>query len=282
MPTLCMVLVTLIWGASYILVKIALQEMCPSTFIFLRFLFASVCVLPVFAFYRPKFNRLDVIRGAVLGLLLVGINFLQTVGMQTISASLSAFLTGVSIVFVFFIKLMVQKKLPTTFDASMVLICVVGLGLVTGSSGVTWEAGVLYTLLCAFFVALHTYVLSDYAAEGDALVLTLLQIVVLAVISGFCALAVDGDVRIPTQAATWWSLLLCAVLCSTVAFGMQTYAQKYITAFKASVILMLEPVFTTFFAQIMLDEVLHPQFYVGACMILGAIALMTVRLKHIE
>jgi drug/metabolite transporter (DMT)-like permease len=277
-----MVLVTLIWGASYIFIKISLQEMCPSTFIFFRFLFASVCLLPVVAFYRPKFNRLDVIRGTILGLLLVGITFLQTVGMQTISASLSAFLTGVSIVFVFLIKLIVQKKLPSTLDVSLVFICVVGLGLVTGSSGVTWEAGVLYTLLCAFFVALHTWVLSDYAAEGDALVLTLLQMVILAVISGFCALAVDGDVRMPTQAATWWSLLLCAVLCSAIAFGMQTYAQKYITAFKASVILMLEPVFATLFAQIMLDEVLLPQFYVGACMILGAIALMTIRLERIE
>ena len=277
-----MVLVTLIWGASYIFIKISLQEMCPSTFIFLRFLVASVFLLPVVAFYRPKFNRLDVIRGTTLGLLLVGINFLQTVGMQTISASLSAFLTGISIVFVFLIKLIVQKKLPSILDVGLVLICVVGLGLVTGSSGVTWEAGVLYTLLCALFVALHTCVLSDYAAEGDALVLTLLQMVVLAVISGFCALAVDGDVRMPTQAATWWSLLLCAVLCSAIAFGMQTYAQKYVTAFKASVILMLEPVFTTLFAQIMLDEVLLPQFYVGACMILGAIALMTIRLERIE
>ncbi len=280
MPMLCMMLVTLIWGVSYIFIKISLQEMCPSTFIFLRFLVASVFLLPVVAFYRPKFNRLDVIRGTTLGLLLVGINFLQTVGMQTISASLSAFLTGIAIVFVFLIKLIVQKKLPSILDVGLVLICVVGLGLVTGSSGVTWEAGVLYTLLCALFVALHTYVLSHYAAEGDALVLTLLQMVVLAVISGFCALAVDGDVRMPTQAATWWSLLLCAVLCSAIAFGMQTYAQKYVTAFKASVILMLEPVFTTFFARFMLEEALRPQFYVGACMILGAITLMNVRLER--
>jgi drug/metabolite transporter (DMT)-like permease len=235
----------------------------------------------VVAFYRPKFKRVDVIRGTILGLLLVGINFFQTVGMQTISASLSAFLTGVSIVFVFLIKLIVQKKLPRLLDVSMVLVCVVGLGLVTGGAGVTWEAGVFYTLLCAFFVALYTYVLSDYAAEGDALVLTLLQMVVLTVISGFCALAVDGDVCVPTQAATWWSLLLCAVLCSAIAFGMQTYAQKYITAFKASVILMLEPVFTTFFARFTLDEVLRPQFYLGACMILGAIAVMNLKLKDI-
>jgi drug/metabolite transporter (DMT)-like permease len=276
MPTLCMILVTIIWGASYIFIKIALQEMSPSTFIFFRYSIASICMLPVLVFYRPKFKRLDVIRGTILGLLLVAINFFQTVGMQTISASLSSFLTGVSVVFVLLIRLIIQKQVPKLLDVVMVSACIAGLALVTGSSGVTWEAGVFYTLLCAFFVALYTYALSNYAAEGDALALTLLQMAVLAVVSGFFALVFDGDLRLPTQAVTGWSLLLCAICCSTMAFGMQTYAQKYISAFKASVILTLEPIFTVFFARLTLDEVLQPQFYVGACMILGAITLMNV------
>jgi drug/metabolite transporter (DMT)-like permease len=276
MPTLCMILVTIIWGASYIFIKIALQEMSPSTFIFLRYFIASVCMLVVLAFYRPKFKRLDIIRGTILGLLLVAINFFQTVGMQTIGASLSAFLTGTSVVFVLLIKLIVQRKVPKSLDLVMVSACVAGLSLVTGGSGVTWEAGVLYTLLCAFFVALHTYALSDYAAEGSAFTLTLLQMTVLAVISGFCAFVFDGDLHLPTQTTTQWSLILCAVCCSTIAFGMQTYAQKYISAFKASIILTLEPIFTVFFARLALDEVLQPQFYVGACIILGAITLMNV------
>ena len=231
MPTLCMILVTIIWGASYIFIKIALQEMSPSTFIFLRYLIASICMLVVLAFYRPKFKRLDIIRGTILGLLLVAINFFQTVGMQTIGASLSAFLTGTSVVFVLLIKLIVQRKVPKALDLVMVSACVAGLGLVTGGSGVTWETGVLYTLLCAFFVALYTYALSDYAAEGSAFTLTLLQMTVLAVISGFCAFVFDGDLHLPTQTTTQWSLILCAVCCSTIAFGMQTYAQKYISAF---------------------------------------------------
>jgi drug/metabolite transporter (DMT)-like permease len=71
------------------------------------------------------------------------------------------------------------------------------------------------------------------------------------------------------------------VLCTTIAFVMQTYAQQHLTAFKAAIILTLEPVFATLFARITLAEVLHPQFYLGACLILGAIILMSIRLERV-
>ncbi|MHA7877858.1 MAG: DMT family transporter [Bacteroidota bacterium] len=282
MPTLSMVLATLIWGLSYIFIKIVLQELSPSMFICLRFLIASICALPIFIFYRPRFKRLDIVRGVKLGLLLVGINFFQTIGMQTISASLSAFLTGSAVVFVLFIKLIAQKRLPKPLDILMVLACVVGLGLVTGGSGVVWGAGVCYTLVCALFVALHTYVLSDYVADGDPWVLTFLQMAVLSIVAACAAFVLDGNVYLPTQPMTWWALVLCAVLCSTVAFGMQAYAQQYISAFEASVILTLEPIFTVFFARFTLDEVLNLQFYIGASIILAAILLVNIRMKQID
>jgi hypothetical protein len=281
MPTLYMLLATLLWGASYIFIKVALQAMHPSVFIFFRFLIASLCFLPVLAFYKPQFKPLDIIRGAKLGLLLVGISFFQTIGMQTISASVSAFLTGTSIVFVLIIKLIIQKKLPRLSDVSVVLVCIVGLALVTGSAGVTWGVGVFYTLICAFFAALHTYVLSEYASKSNFLVLTLCQLVILPVIAVIYAVVLDGGLDVNFQPITWGTVILCAGLCTTIAFVMQTYAQQHLTAFKAAIILTLEPVFATLFARITLAEVLHPQFYLGACLILGAIILMSIRLERV-
>jgi drug/metabolite transporter (DMT)-like permease len=276
-----MLLATLLWGASYIFIKISLQAMHPSTFMFFRFLIASLCFLPVLAFYKPRFKRLDIIRGATLGLLLVGINFFQTIGMQTISASVSAFLTGTSIVFVLFIKLIIQKKLPHLLDVGIVLVCVAGLALVTGNAGATWGTGVLYTLICAFFAALHTYVLSDYASKSDALVLTLFQLVILPAVAVVYAVVLDGGLDINLQPITWGGVVLCAVFCTTIAFWMQTYAQKHLTALKAAIILTLEPVFTTLFARIALGETLYSQFYLGAFMILGAVVFMNIRLGRI-
>jgi drug/metabolite transporter (DMT)-like permease len=281
MPTLCMLVATLLWGASYVFIKTALEAMHPGTFIFFRFLIAALCCLPALGFYKPKFRRLDMVRGAKLGLLLVGIHFFQTIGMQTISASVSAFLTGVSIVFVVLIKLIVHQQLPRWLDVSVVLLCVVGLGLVTGGAGVTWGIGVLYTLICAFFAALHTYVLSDYASTSNALVLTLFQLVILPVVAVAYTVVVDGALHVPTQPMAWGAVVLCAIFCTTVAFGMQTYAQKHLTVFKAATILTLEPVFTTLFARLTLDEVLRPQFYLGACILLGAILIMNMRLERI-
>lgn len=281
-PIVLMVLAAFIWGASYIFIKIALQEMRPSTFIFLRFLLASCFVLPGCAYYSHKVNRLDIVRGTILGLCLVGINFFQTIGMQTISASLSAFLTGTAVVFVLFVKLFLQKELPSWSDLVIVLACMLGLGLITEGSGVVWNRGVCYTLLCACFAALHTYFLSDYAAGSDPFVLTLLQMAVLAVVAAPFVVALDGNFVLPTRPITWLVLLLCACLCSAVAFGLQTYAQQYIDAFQAAIILTLEPLFTLFFAQLSLGEVFQPKFYVGAGLILSVVVLAHVRLKHIS
>lgn len=137
MPTLCMLLATLFWGASYLFAKVALQAMSPSAFVFFRFLIASLCFLLVVVWYKPAVKRADMIRGVRLGFILGCINLFQTLGMQTVSASISAFLTGSSIVFVLLIRLIIHKQLPRLSDVGMVSMCVLGLLLVTGSAGAT-------------------------------------------------------------------------------------------------------------------------------------------------
>ena len=281
-PIALMVLATFIWGASYIFIKVALQEMQPSTFIFLRFLLAFFFMLPGCTYFSYKVNRLDVIRGTVLGLFLAGINFFQTIGMQTISASLSAFLTGTAVIFVLFIKLLLQKKLPCQSDWVIVMACILGLWLMTGSSGIVFNKGVWYTLLCACFVALHTYFLSDYAVGSDPFVLTLLQMAVLAVVVAPLVITLDSTLYLPTRPITWAALLLCAFFCSAVAFGLQSYAQQYIDAFQAAIILTLEPLFTLLFAQWSLGEAFQPRFYVGAGLLLSVVVLAHIRLKNIS
>jgi drug/metabolite transporter (DMT)-like permease len=282
MPAFFLILATLLWGVGYVFIKIALQEMPPITFIFLRFFAASVCFLPVMVFVRPKFQRLDLIRGTKLGLLLGGITFFQTIGMQTVTASVSAFLTGFAVVFVLAIKLIGQRKAPLLSDILTVAICIMGLGLVTGSHGITWGAGVYHTLVCALFVALHIVALSKYAATGNILVLTFLQLVVLTILSAVFSVVLEYPVLLPVETITWGAIVLCGVFSSALTFAIQTYAQQYLTASKAAAILTLEPVFASFFASLALNEILLPQFYVGVCLIMATILLMNVRIERIN
>lgn len=230
---------------------------------------------------RTPFKYLDFVRGAKLGVLMTGIMFFQTLGLETITASLSAFLTGFSIVFVLMIKLIVQRQLPQFADIAVSLICLIGLGLVTQSNGLVLEAGVLYTLACALILAFYINAVSEYVVEGSILVLTLMQLVVVALLVVPFAFLLDGNIQVPVEPITWKSILFCASFCSCAAFGLQVYCQRYLTAFKIAMLLMLEPVFATIFSYVALGEVPYPTFYAGACMILGSIAFMNVRLEHI-
>ncbi|MEM9417368.1 MAG: DMT family transporter [Bacteroidota bacterium] len=280
MPTLFLILATLFWGASFMLIKIALREIPPFAFIFFRFLSASACLLPSLGYLQEKVNGQDLIRGAGIGLFLGGLIIFQTLGLQTVTASVSAFLTGFSVVFMLVIRFFVQRRLPSFLDIIATLACVWGLGLVTHSHGLTWEPGVRYSLLAALFMALHTQALAVYANSSSLSVLTLVQMLVITLLAGLAALASEGKLQVPTQASTWGAILGCAVLCTALTFWIQAYAQQHLSALKVSMILTLEPVFATLFAWLFLGETLQLSFYLGAGLILGAIGLINWRLQE--
>lgn len=282
MPTFLLILATVFRGASFILIKIALQEIPPLSFIFFRFLCASIFLLPNIVHLKGKVKKEDVRRGAQLGVLLGGVIFLQTIGLQTITASASAFLTGFAIVFVLAIRCVVQKQAPSFLALVATSTCMAGLGLVTQSQGLSWDPGVYYTLGCAFFFALYIYALATYAGHSQALVLTLLQITVITLLAGLAALSLEGKIHIPTQANTWWATLGCGIICTAVCYGLHTYAQQHLSALKGAMITTLEPVFAAMFARLFFGEVLSFSFYIGAAMILGAIGLINWLLQGPE
>ena len=282
MPTLLFLLVTIFWGASFIFTKIGLREVSPFAFIFFRFLVAIACLLPSLGYRQGKINRQDLVRGTGLGLFLGSLIIFQTLGLQTVTASVSAFLTGFSVVFVLIIRFWVQKKVPSLLDVGATLACVGGLGLLTQSHGLTWELGVLYSLLSALFVALHVYAMEAYVGSSSLSILTLVQMLVVTVLAWLAAWATEGKLEIPTQASTWVAIVACAVLCTSLAFWIQAYTQQYLSAFKVAMLTTLEPVFATMFSWLFLGEMLHFSFYLGAGLILGAIGVINWRLKELD
>ena len=280
MPALFMIIATLLWGASFLFIKLALQDIHATAFLFFRFSMATISMLPGLVLYKIAFKQRAVIQGVKLGLLQVGIMLLQTLGLKTISPSLSGFLTGFSIVFVLAVRFIVRRRIPSFVDIISSLTCLAGLALLTYSYGLSWEPGVLYTLGCAFFVALHTYALDHYLLTSNTMVLTFIQMLTLAVIAGLLSFLL-GNIQLPTQAVTWGSIVFCGIFCSSLAFLLQALSQQPLGVFKVSMFLMLEPVFATILSYWVLGETLYTHFYIGAAMILGSIAIINLRLKVI-
>lgn len=281
MPTLYMIMATAFWGGSFLLAKLALQNIHVTAFLFLRFAIATLSMLPSLVLYRIHFKQQTVIQGIKLGLLQVGIMFLQTLGLKTISPSLAAFLTGFFIVLVLFIRFIMHRVVPSFVDILSSLTCLVGLSLLTHSYGLGWEPGVLYTLGCAFFLALHTYVLDKYSLASNTTILTFMQMLTLATFAGFVSFLPGNGIQLPTQLASWGAVLFCSIFGSSVAFWLQARAQQHLGAFKVAMILMLEPVFATMLTCWVLGEKLYMQSYVGVAMIIGSITVINTRLKTI-
>ena len=282
MPVIYMIVATILWGGSFLLTKLALQHMSATNFLFLRFAVAAVFLLPGLVWYGTPFKQRTVIQGIWLGLLQVGMMFLQTLGLATISPTLSAFLSGFFIVFVLFIRFIVQGVFPSIIDLFSSLLCLSGLALLTRSYGLGWELGVLYTLGAAFFVALHTYVLDEYASAGNPTLLTFMQMLTLTAFTGVVSLLAGDSIQIPTQLVSWGAILFCGIFCSSVAFWLQACAQQHLGAFQIAMLLMLEPVFATILTCGILGEQLSLQAYIGIAMILGAITIINIRLKEIS
>ena len=282
MPILLMLLATLFWGASFLVVKLALQDIHTTAFLFWRFLVATISMLPGLALYKIPCKRPAIIQGLKLGCLQIGIMFLQTWGLETISASLSGFLTGFSIVFVLAIRFLIRRKKPSWIDLVASGVCLAGLALFTHSFQVTLEPGVFYTLGSALFIALHTYTLDQYAQTSHTFVLTFMQMLSLMLFASFLSLLPGNNIQLPSNPMTWAYIFFCGILCSSVAFWLQARAQQHLAAFQVSMILILEPIFATIFACLVLKEQLYLQSYLGATMIIAAIWVINVRLKNME
>ncbi len=275
-----MILATVLWGVSFLLAKLALQEISTSSFLFFRYAVAAVSLLPFFLFQPKSLNRKLIKPGIYLSLLQAALMFAQTIGLETISASLSSFVSGFYIVFVLLIRFIITKKLPTAVDIITSLLCLAGLGLLTNSFGHPDPVGIGYTFICALFIAIHIYLLDQYLNEDTAFTLTFLQMVGIMIIFG-CVLLCNHDLfQFPRKLLTWGSILVAGIGCSSVAYWLAAKAQTKLGAFKTSIILMLEPVFATLFAYLGLGETLYPMSFVGIGMILIAIGIINWRLAQ--
>lgn len=276
-----MIIATILWGATYPLMKISMQELTPGGFVFLRFFIAAIASLPILYFYRQRLNKSLFVSSAIVGLCSGATVFLQSAGIKSIPASLSAFLSGCAIVFVVILRSIITKKRPTVVDICTTIICIVGLGLVTGGGSCVWETGVIYTILSALFIALHILFMDKYAKGGNAVIITLIEF-------SFCtlyALGSSNEVYYKVESLSrdvWIAVLFCAIACSVVAFSLQAYSQKFLDPTRVAMIFMLEPVFATIMSYYLIGEdIINFQFLIGAFMILGSITYLSFRLNKL-
>jgi len=276
---LALVLITLIWGSTFVMVKQALESVSTLLFLALRFGLAALALLVVFRRMRAAlFAQKRLLAGGVLaGVCLFGGYVFQTVGLRSTTPSKSAFITGLSVVLVPLLSSLVYKKAPQVDEVAGVLLATLGLTLMTlNEESLTISSGDALTVISAFGFAIHIMVLGHYTRAGAFEALSVIQIVT-------CALIALGTFWwVETPYVVWRPGLLAALvitglLATALAFTVMTWAQQHTTATRTALFLVLEPVFAALTSFVVEGEMFTPRGGVGAALILAGIVMVDLK-----
>ena len=246
MPALlALIAVTAVWGITFVQVKDAVALYPLFAFLAVRFLIASV-VLAVPARRRMGgLGRRGWVAGVSLGLLLALGYALQTAGLERTTVSSAGFITGLYVVFTPLLGLLLFRTPVGRAVWMGVALAVVGLAMLSGV-GAGDPVGDLLVLAGSAAYSIQIVLMERYAPRYDPVAFT--QAEMIAAFAGFAVVAVAlGQVEVPRGWTVWGALLVTGVFASALAFLVQTWAQRRISASRTAIAFAMEPVFAGIF-----------------------------------
>ena len=275
-----LIITAIIWGSGFVASSVALEYYTPYQILVGRFLIGALILSSVFYKKLTKIHKSTLIKGSTLGIILYVAFALQTVGLQYTTPSKNAFLTAINVVIVPFIGFFLYKKKLDVFELMGAVIAVIGVAVLSLKFSSEINIGDVLTLCCAFGFAFHIFYTSKFVKEEDPVLITITQMMTAAVI-GIIVVFFRGETSFSTETDGLLPLLYLAVFSTTIAFLLQTVAQKYITETKAAIILSTEAFWGMVFSVAILSEVMTGKMIIGAILILGAIVISETKLNFL-
>lgn len=278
-PHLAMVFVTMIWGTTYLLVQHGLTASSPMFFVACRFAAASVAVGLISFKQLKHFTRHDVWAAMVIGFSITIGYGAQTIGLQYITSSESAFFTALFVPFVPFILWIGFKKVPHMMSLVGIVLAFVGLLLLSGNglTSISFNFGQLITILSAFAVATEIILISHFAPRVNLQRVTVLQLV-FASLFAFLSMPLVGETTIPPFSTTLVTLTVGLGLASAFIQLVMNWSQRVVEPSTAAVIYAGEPVWAGIFGR-MAGERLPPIALLGGALVVASILISEYRPK---
>lgn len=282
-----LILVTLCWGVSYLLMDISLKELDPFTLNAFRFLGAfAIAALVSFKKIRTV-NKTTLKYSLLVGFALVFVYIGATFGVKYTSLSNSGFLCALTVVFTPILAWLFFKKAPGKKLTFVVILCFIGIALLTlgddFSINMEHLKGDMLCLMCAVAYAADLLLTEKAVSheEVDAYNLGVFQLGVTGALNLIMALIVETP-QAPQTMEVWSAVIFLSVFCTGVAFVLQPVAQQYTTASHVGVIFTLEPVFAAVVAYFFAGEILSFKAYLGAALMLASIFIMEIDFKTLK
>jgi len=270
-PLLLLVLVTAVWGYTFVPVQKAVESFPLFTFLALRFAVSTVVLAPFAAAPLRRLPKSGYLAGLGAGVILALAYALQTAGLNLTTVSSTGFITGLYVVLTPVLALALFRT-PVARSAWVgVALSLVGLLLLNGVPGGSVYGNAL-VLGNAVAQALQIALMERFAPRYDACALTFLQMAVAT--CGFLVIAVArGELEWPTTGVVWYAIVVTGVFAGAFGYLVATWVQARTTAARAALVFTLEAPFAALFGVVLLSERLGWIGWTGCAVMLTGIVI---------
>lgn len=274
-----LVLVTMLWGSTFLVIHIAMQHSGPLFFVGVRFTIAGVVSMLLFRRHMAGLTRREAGAGVAIGCALFLGYYLQTLGLRTITSSQSAFITALYVPIVPLLQWAVLKRPPGLMSWIGVALAFTGLVLLAGpqAGALHFSAGELATLAGAAAIAAEIILIGHFASSVDSRRVTAVQLLTAGLVS-FALMPALGE-AVPQFSWLWAGGAIGLGLASAVIQLTMNWAQKSVSPTRATVIYAGEPVWGGIVGRLA-GERLPGLALVGAALIVAGVLASEVKFKR--
>lgn len=237
-----LIFITILWGGTFLIVQHAMTVSGPMFFVGLRFAAAAIIVALCSMNVLRGFTLLELKAGVAIGAAIMLGYGLQTIGLQTIPSSQSAFITALYVPFVPLLQWLVLGRRPGLMPSLGIGLAFAGLMLLAGPEGAAlqFSPGEIATVISAVAIAAEIILIGASAGKVDVRRVTVIQLATASLLS-FLMIVPTGE-KLPDFS---WLLVITAIGLGAMSAVIQVamnWAQKTVSPTRATVIYAGEPV----------------------------------------
>ncbi len=276
------ILIDVVWGSQYLLIKLGVQDVPVFFFQGFRFLIAFLGFLPFFSRLRTL-NKQTFIASLIMAVLIYLMTTFLTFGLELTSSSKGAFIATMYVVLTPpFARIILGRHIQKSKWAGVAfaiggMFCLLLLNPSSGLFDLTISPGDLLIFVCAALNAVQIVLMEKYVKSVDIITFSMVQIALVSLFLFISSWVLQESVNPVMFTPVLWGVIIYLGICGgTFSLLIQSWGQKFIESSRAAILYTLEPVFGTFFSVLLGHEPLTIYFILGASLIMMGILISSM------
>ncbi|WP_061016916.1 DMT family transporter [Microbacterium sp. CCH5-D1] len=267
-----LIAITAVWGGTFLLVHWAMEHSGPWFFVGIRFLIAGLISVVIFRRALRGIRWRDIGAGIAIGVMIYLGYGLQTLGLQTIDSSTSAFITAMYVPMVPLAQWAVFRKRPPAMAFAGAGLAFVGLLCIAGPDAfaLTLGTGEIATMISTLPIAAEIILISLFAGKIDLGRITIVQLLTAGLL-GLLTMPVVGE-GVPEFSWIWVGCAVGLGAASCLIQLTMNWAQKSVSPTRATIIYAGEPVWAGVIGRLAGERLPATALIGGALVVLGILA----------